>query len=115
MKIGITNLKPAVALAIEVGNVADVMGRTQGIAKFMALSSLMDEVISINGVDFKKVQEEVKDLDQTELAELHAFIGSKFDIKSDKLEAIIEGAIGISIDLFELGQKAIALVKSAKE
>lgn len=115
MKIGITNLKPAVALAVELGNVVDVMGRTKGIAKFMALSALMDEVVAIGNIDFKLVKAEVKDLDAVELAELHDFIKTKFDIKDDKLEALIKGAIGIAIDLFEVTQKAVALVKSAKE
>jgi hypothetical protein len=114
MKIGITNLKPTVALAVELGNVADVMGRTKGVAKFMALSSLMDEAIAAGSIDFKQVKEEIKDLDASEIAELHSFIGAKFDIKSDKLEATIEGALGIAIDLFELVEKAIALSKAAK-
>lgn len=113
-KIGIKNLKPVVALTIEMANVADVMGRTKGVARFMALTALMDEVMGINGVDFKQVKAEVKDLDAAEKAELVDFLKAKFDIASDKLEGIIEEAIDLSGEIYDVVGKAIALVKKAK-
>lgn len=113
-KVGIKNLKPVVALAIEMGNVADVMGRTKGVARFMALTALMDEAMAINGVDFKAVKAEIKDLDSAEKDELNAFIAAKFDIASDKLEGIIEEAVDLAADIYDVGAKAIALVKKAK-
>lgn len=114
MKVGIQNLKPIVAMAIELGNVGDQIGRAKGVARFMALTALFDEAMALGSVDFKAAQAEIKDLDAAEKAELIAFIDAKFDIVSDKLEVVIEESLEIASELYDVAAKAIALVKKAK-
>lgn len=113
-KLGIANLKPLVALVVELGNVGDAMGRTQGVARYGQLLSLVDELASIGGISSEQVIPELKDLDESERAELLSFIKVKFDIPDDVLEATIESALSIVVDAVALVTKAIALVQSFK-
>lgn len=114
-KFGVENLKKVVALGIEIGNVADKFGKAEGTAnKISTLMALTDEVLAIPGVDFNKVKDEVGDLDDAEKAELLQFVKDKFDISNDKLEASIEGGLGIALKLEALVKEGIALVNSLK-
>lgn len=114
-KLGMENLKPIVALALELGNVADKIGREKGAAKYLHLMDLFDELTGLAKVDFKKVKEEVKDLDAAEREELHAFMKVKFDIVDDKLEMAIEEGLKIVEEAYGLVTRSMDLVKGLKE
>src|SRR5690606_41545942 len=94
-KFGIENLKPLVSLGIELGNVADKMGRSKGAARFGHLLMLTDEAMALGSVDFSKVKAEIKDLDESEKQQLKDHLKAKFDIVDDKLEVAIESGIDI--------------------
>lgn len=114
-KVGIANLKPIVALAIELGNVADKIGRAKGASRYLGIMDLFDELMALAGVDFKAVKEEVKDLDASEREELHNFLKAKFDIVDDKLELAIEEGLKIAEEMYGLVDRSIKLVKGLKE
>ena len=114
-KYGITNLKPVLALSIELGNVADKIGRTKGAVRYLSLMDLFDELMALGKVDFKLLSEEIKDLDAAEREELHAFLKEKFDIVDDKLEMAIEEGIKIAEEAYGLVNRSIALAKGLSE
>jgi len=113
-KYGIDQLKPLLALAIEVGNVVDKMGHTSGAAKYTSLMSLADEIFALSHVDFKLAKEQIKEVDAAEKAELMEYVKNKFDIVDDKLEGVIEESIDVLIDLEAAIEKAIGLYKNLK-
>lgn len=113
-KLGITNLKPVVALSFEAGNVGDKVGRLKGAARYLALMDLFDELMGLAKVDFKMIMAEIKDLDDAETTELHDFIKVKFDIVDDKLEIAIEESIKIAEEMYSLVKRSMALAKSMK-
>lgn len=94
-KYGIKNVLPIVMLGVEMGNIADKMGRTKGMARYMHITSLFDEVMALGSVDFSQVKLELKDLDATERATIEKDIKDKFDIVDKNLEGVIEEAINI--------------------
>lgn len=114
-KVGIENLKPIVALGIELGNVADKIGRGKGAARYLPLMDLFDELMALNGVSFAAVKAEIKDLDAGEREELHSFLKVKFDIVDDKLELAIEEGLKIVEEAYGLVVRSINLVKGLKE
>ena len=114
-KYGIENLKPIVALALEMGNVGDQIGRAKGAARYLELMDLFDELMGLAKVDFLKVQQEVQDLDATERAELHAFMKVKFDIVDNKLEMAIEEGLKIVEEAYGLVARSINLAKGLKK
>jgi hypothetical protein len=113
--LGISNLKPVVALGIELGNVADKVGRNTGAARYLGLMDLFDELTALGSVDFKAIGAEIKDLDDAETKELHEFLKVKFDIVDDKLEMAIEEGLKIVEEAYGLVNRSIALVKGLKE
>lgn len=113
-KLGISNLKPILFLAIEMGNVGDQMGRTEGAARYGKLLGLADEVMGLASVDFSKVKAEFKDLDEAEIAELKADAKVKFNIVDDKLEMAIEEGLDILERQYGIVQDSIALAKKLK-
>lgn len=114
-KYGIENLKPIVALALELGNVADKVGREKGAARYLNLMDLFDELTGLAKVDFAKVKKEVADLDASEREELHTFMKVKFDIVDDKLEMAIEEGLKIIEEAYGLVTRSIDLAKGLKE
>ena len=114
-KLGISNLKPVVSLGIELGNVADKVGRNTGATRYLALMDLFDELTALGSVDFKAVGAEIKDLDAGEREELHNHLKAKFDIVDDKLEMAIEEGLKIVEEAYGLVTRSIALVKGMKE
>jgi len=114
MNLGIKNLKPVLALGIELGNVADKVGRQTGAARYLGLMDLFDELTALGSVDFKEVSKEIKDLDAQEREELHAFLKVKFDIVDDKLEMAIEDGLKIVEEAYGLIKRSQALYKSLK-
>lgn len=113
-KIGYANLEKLVLLGFEMGNVADKMGRSKGVSRYMHLIDLFDDLTGLATVEFKQVKEEVKDLDAEERKALHEKVKAKFDIIDDKLEDGIEKAIALLDSAYTIVKESIALVKELK-
>lgn len=114
MKYGIANILPLILLGVEMGNVADKIGRTKGMARYFKLTELFDEGVAVMGVDFKQVKEEIKDLDADEKLMIKNAIKEKFDIVDDKLELAIEKSLDIVENLMNVVQSSIDLFKELK-
>lgn len=114
VKYGITNIIPLVMLGVEIGNVADKMGHTRGMARYMHLTGLFDEAIALGMVDFKQVKLEIKDLDNVEMEQIKQQVKIKFDIIDDDLEGVIEEAIEIIEDISSSVVRSITLAQKIK-
>lgn len=114
MKLGYQNLEKCVMLAVEIGNVGDRMGRTTGAARYGHLLMLIDELQALATTDFTQIKAEFKDLDGAERVELYEKIKVKFEIEDDKVEALVEEALGIIVDAASLVKRSVDLVKNLK-
>lgn len=113
--LGIGNLTKLVALIAALANMGDKIGHETGMARWGELFGLVGAVQSINGLDFKQVMPEIKDLDQSERDQLLALFKTSFDIQDDKLEAVIEEGLGIAEDLVSIYTRSATLVASYKK
>lgn len=114
-KLGVQNLLKMILLGVEVGNVADKMGRAKGMARYMYITELFDEVVAIGSVDFHEAKREAKDLDDEEKAMIQAEIAKKLDIVDDELEMIIEDALAAVQTMVSGVIKAIDIVKRSRD
>lgn len=114
-KLGIEDLTKCVMLAVEVGNVADAMGRTKGMAKYGHLMAIMDEMTLMAGVSMANVIAQCKDLDGEERVQLHNAIKLKLDLADEELELVIVEALGLIVDGAALIQRAVRMVKNFKK
>jgi plasmid replication initiation protein len=111
----LVNILPVFLLAAELGNVADSMGRTKGVSKYLKLTDIFDELMGIGNVDFKAILPGFKSLEQSDRAELVQEIGKKLSLKDAKVEAAIEEGLGIIIDAVSLVERAKKMVASLKD
>ena len=114
-KLGIKNLLPIIMAGVEMGNVGDKMGRSKGMARYLHLTALFDEVTMLGSVDFKAALKEAKDLEPAETQEIHEKLKAKFDIVDDKLEMVIEESIKIVSEAYALVDRSVDLFKGMKE
>jgi hypothetical protein len=113
---GVTNLKIALDLVIEVANVIDkARSGPKGIGKLAGVFDLIDEVSKLSDFDFGELKLEYKDLKADERAALVEHIKNKFDIADNALEFKIEQASEIFIKISALVPQAISLVGDFKE
>jgi len=118
LMFGIENLKKVLAAVLEVGNIGDEIGHdgaSAGMARWFKLTGLFDELMALQSVEFSKIGDEVKDLDDAELAELHSFLKVKLDIKDDDLESVVEEGVAIIVDAYQIVNRSIGLVKKFKK
>jgi len=92
--MGIEDLKDVVKAGLDIG---EALSDGIGIEDISALLSLPEAISGISNVPA-----EIADLDAAEKEELHAFVQAEFDLPDDKLEAFIEGAIKVVIEVYSL-------------
>lgn len=114
-KYGIENLKKFMALIIEMGNVADQMGRLKGMARYMFITQLFDEMTMMATFSYDQMKKEFEDLSPEEMAELEKFLIGKFNIEKDDLEAVIEKSFVIGLKVFGLIDELNELIRGEKE
>lgn len=112
-KYGVENLKKCLDVALEGGNVLGAMKApgNAGAAEFLRLT---DEIMALPSVEYKQLDDELKDLSAEEVASLHAHIAQKLDIPQDKVEAVAEQALLLALKIATLSQDAAKLVDLAK-
>ncbi len=114
-KLGIDQVKIALALVIEMGNVGDKMGRAKGMARYMHLTSLFDELMALGNMDSAKLKAQLKDIDAAEMTEIKVFLAGKFDIEDNKLEIAIEEGLAIFTEIYSLYKRTMVLVGTLKK
>lgn len=95
--MNVANMKKLIVVAADIGTaLGGVLADGQ-----VSLSDLRYAVQIISAVkglvelDYKSLQPEIKDMDDTEKAELDAAFRARFDIKADTIEAGIEEGIAL--------------------
>lgn len=113
-KIGIDNLKKLVTFGAHLASVGDKIGHTAGIEKWMKITTLFPDFITLTSVDFKAVKAEIADLDASERLALEEAFKAEFDLVDDKLEISLEAVITLAEKQVEVIVGAIELAKSFK-
>ncbi len=100
---GIETLKKAVVFAISVANqVTEVMkdGKFSWTESFSFIDELRDGITVVKSGT--EILAELKDLSIEERAELYSFVQAEFDIADDRVEKIVEDALGIAFSIVSL-------------
>lgn len=102
---------------VELGNVADKMGRAKGAARYTTLIDLADEAIMLGKVDVHKAKEELQKLkDDAGLKEsFMKEVKEKLDLVDDDLEVKVEHALSLGVKVYEVVSESISLAKSFKK
>lgn len=114
-KYGIEHLKKLLALLIEMGNVGDQMGRLKGMARYMFITQLFDEMTAMADFKIEEAKKEFADLSPEEMAELESFLVEKFNIEKDDLEAVIEKSFIVGLKVFGLWEELRKLMKKEEK
>jgi hypothetical protein len=100
MEIGIKETKEVLKFMVGLGNNLDkaLEDKKIGIGDIpLFMGTFMDMPAAFDGID--KVPAEIKDLKAEEMADLVAFVEQELDLKSDRTEKIIEGALMLGSDI----------------
>ncbi len=102
-KLGISEVKNVVSLALSLGELIESLSDGVGISDIGSLLSCAKKVSpAITAFKSGLVVPQLKDLNDDEKAELKSFIEAEFDLKDDALEMGVEKGLGIAVDLCEL-------------
>ena len=102
-KLGVSELKNVLGLGLSVGQLVEALADGVGISDIAKLVGVVRKAPSaIAALKSGKVLSELKDLDDTEKAELKAYVAAEFDLADDKIEAAIEAGLNVAIDLSDL-------------
>ena len=100
MKFGIENLKALMIVILAFVNVGDKMGHENNWASRMThLFGFFPHLLSLGSIKWEDLDEEIKDVDDVEKAELLQTMKEKFDIIDDKLEEVVEEGLEIAANI----------------
>lgn len=112
--LGVKETKEAVVALCKLANALDSSTKdgigVDDIGKFV--EPLMALPAAAEGAD--KIVEEVKDLDEAELADLHATVKAELDLEDDQVEGFVEDALLAAVSLFSLVKRFQALKEAAE-
>jgi len=106
MSEGIQELKELLKFIIEFGESIDkaMIDKKFEMSELgLLIAPLMQIGPAFEGLD--KIGGEIKDLNQAEMSELIAYIGTELDLNSDKLELIIEKGLETAVVLYSFIQR----------
>ena len=114
---GVDNLIKVANVILEGGNVIEkiINEEGNGMAKAAHAMLLFDELMALPTVEFSKLDDEAKELDQEDKDKLNAHFKAKLDLEDDKIEDAIEKTFGMALKLEGVVREIVALVKSFKE
>lgn len=115
--MGIENLKKVLALVLEAGNVSGKIAHGSGSAwsRMAHLMDLVDELMALPSVEWKKLDDEWKDLSSAEREELKKFVESKFDIPHEKAEVVVEKSMAYALELMVMIDGIVKMVEEARK
>jgi hypothetical protein len=101
-KFGIENLKKAVRFAIDLGLQIEKSGK-DGFT-WSDSFSFIDELLQIPGLlkSGDAILAELRELSAEERQELYAYAVAEFDIENDKVEDVVESALGVGLSVLTL-------------
>jgi len=100
---GIKETKELLAFIIRLGEAVD-KSLEDGEIGFMDMSNLVSAMLAASSAfgDINKVPAEIKDLTKEESEELYAYIRDELNLKSDKIEDIVEGSLEVGMKIYHL-------------
>lgn len=102
-KLGIEEVKSAVALGLSLGELTEALGDGVGLGDIGVLLRAAKRVApAIAAFRSGLILPELKDLSDVEKEQLKQFIVGQFDLENDQLEVSIEKGLAIAVDLCEL-------------
>ena len=113
-KYNVEELKKALSLAVAVGNAGTKLSDGMGLfGKIGLLLSMKDELMLMNGFDYKEALSEIEELDDSEILELSNLIRSKIDfsISKKKAENMVEDAFEGVMELVAALEKVISIFR----
>lgn len=113
-KLGIQNILKVVEVIASVANVGDKFGADGHTSRWNHLVGLGPAILSLNGINFKAVLPELKDLDAAEREQVRQKFAGVLDLKDDALEAVIEDGIALIEEVAATVEHVGAFVKKAK-
>lgn len=106
-KLGIEQIKSVVLLGIHLGEMVDSLSNGIGLDDLgPALRVVKSAKPAIDAIKSGQLLPELKDLSPEEREELKALVDSELDLESDALEAVIEKALHVVIDLSDIAKLA---------
>lgn len=110
-KYGVKELKELLAFVLSLGMAVDKSLANDGKITLLDAANLLDPAMkapaAFAGLDIALL--ELQDLSDDEKKELQEFVQASFDIADDKLEAVVEGALGVAISV----AKVLAMLKKS--
>lgn len=115
-KVGTQNLKKVLDVVLEMGNASEDMlrGGQSLMQRLSHISQMFDEFMALTSVKYHLLDDEAKNLDDAEKAELIQHMKMKFDLDNDELEAKIEAGVSIAAKLGSALSESISWAKSLK-
>lgn len=99
------NIKAVVGLGIGVAELVDSVADGVSIGDLLKVVGVLKEVKpAIDAIKSGGVLAEYKALDDASRASLNAWFDSEFDLKEDKIEAVVEQAFSVVVQLSELSK-----------
>lgn len=115
-KLGIDETKHLINFIISLG-IAVERALADGKIRFDDMAHFMGAFMSAGEAfkDIKKMPAELKDLDNEELEHLQNYVRERFDLENDRIEALVESAIGLGIQIYQLVMEIRNIIKARKE
>lgn len=98
-KLDVTSLKQLATAGAKIGTATGKI-LADGKVDFtdvVHLPAVLNGIKDLSGVDYKALLPELKDLDDTERAELSAHFSATFDIPNDSVEVVVEQGLDICL------------------
>jgi len=115
MKFGIENLKLLIGVILSFITIGDKMGHENNwTSRWAHLVGFLPSLMSLGSINWSLLDDEVKDIDDSEKEEIRLFVNEKFDILDDKLEETIEEALAIAAQVGSFVKVVSEFVKKIK-
>lgn len=112
--LDVSNIKLLLSFPLEIGNVVGniLEEDDKGWRNWLKLVYAVPEIVELLKVDWSKIKEEYLNLDDAERAEIKEFMKNKFDLKDDRVEALIEDSFSILFNIESITRESMKLFKS---
>ena len=99
----------------QMGTQVDHIGAATGTARLTAIMGAIPVLLPLSKVDFKAAREELKASTDEQKQEIDRALANAFDLKNDKLEAVIEHGITLAVSGYDVVTSGLALMRDIKD
>ena len=113
-KLGIENVEKLALLLMEGVNVGTHWG-SKGLAGYVELARLTDEVMMLPSLEYSKLDDELKDMDAEEVMMLKGKMLAKLDLPGAKGLAVADKALGAAARLGQAAREIVSLIEEVEK